>query len=113
MLKLFFLLNFIDCWSHTSTSLSSSQATLMAEDSPSPEAIGDDWHLLKVDDNLQLFRSIELPWDMLNVEKELLKSNMEPVTNTAKRWATAQVHIRVSEPKAVAKKLCVPARGGS
>ncbi|CDP09781.1 unnamed protein product [Coffea canephora] len=48
---------------------------------------------IKVDDDLkQLFRGIELPRDMLDIEKDLQKNGMKPATNTAKRRAMAQVH---------------------
>lgn len=47
---------------------------------------------IKVDDDLKLlFRSIELPRDMLDIEKDLQKNGMKPATNTAKRRAAAQV----------------------
>ncbi|KAK9149952.1 hypothetical protein Syun_008261 [Stephania yunnanensis] len=49
--------------------------------------------VIKVDDDLkQLFRGIELPRDMLDIEKDLQKNGMKPATNTAKRRAMAQVH---------------------
>ncbi|RWW44837.1 hypothetical protein BHE74_00049365, partial [Ensete ventricosum] len=49
--------------------------------------------MIKVDDDLkQLFRGIELPRDMVDIEKELQKNGMKPATNTAKRRAMAQVH---------------------
>ncbi|XP_010261945.1 PREDICTED: general transcription factor IIE subunit 2-like [Nelumbo nucifera] len=48
---------------------------------------------IKVDDDLkQLFRGIELPRDMVDIEKDLQKNGMKPATNTAKRRAMAQVH---------------------
>ncbi|XVF52855.1 hypothetical protein PTKIN_Ptkin05aG0052200 [Pterospermum kingtungense] len=48
--------------------------------------------LRNVDDDLkELFRSIELPRDMLDIEKDLLKNGMKPATNTAKRRAAAQM----------------------
>ena len=48
---------------------------------------------IKVDDDLKLlFRSIELPRDMIDIEKDLQKNGMKPATNTAKRRAAAQVH---------------------
>ncbi|KAK9152570.1 hypothetical protein Sjap_000050 [Stephania japonica] len=49
--------------------------------------------VIKVDDDLkQLFRGIELPRDMIDIEKDLQKNGMKPATNTAKRRAMAQVH---------------------
>ncbi|XP_020080917.1 general transcription factor IIE subunit 2-like isoform X2 [Ananas comosus] len=55
---------------------------------------------LKVDDELKLlFRSIELPRDMVDIEKELQKNGMKPATNTAQRRAMAQVHGITSKPK--------------
>lgn len=49
--------------------------------------------IIKVDDDLkQLFRSIELPRDMVDIERDLQKNGMKPATNTAKRRAAAQVH---------------------
>nr|GMC70692.1 general transcription factor IIE subunit 2-like [Ipomoea batatas] len=60
---------------------------------------------IKVDDELkQLFRGIELPRDMLDIEKELQKNGMKPATNTAKRRAMAQVHGISSKPKTKKKK---------
>ncbi|CAK9324144.1 unnamed protein product [Citrullus colocynthis] len=59
---------------------------------------------IKVDDDLkQLFRDIELPRDMLDVEKDLQKNGMKPATNTAKRRANAQ-HVASSKPKPKKKK---------
>ncbi|XP_057510205.1 uncharacterized protein LOC130792681 [Actinidia eriantha] len=60
---------------------------------------------IKVDDDLrQLFRGIELPRDMLDIEKDLQKNGMKPATNTAKRRAMAQVHGIGSKPKSKKKK---------
>ncbi|EPS67610.1 hypothetical protein M569_07158, partial [Genlisea aurea] len=56
--------------------------------------------VIKVDDDLkQLFRGIELPRDMLDIEKDLQKNGMKPATNTAKRKATAQVNGIPPKPK--------------
>lgn len=61
--------------------------------------------VIKVDDDLkQLFRSIELPRDMVDIEKDLQKNGMKPATNTAKRRAMAQVHGLPSKPKKAKKK---------
>lgn len=62
--------------------------------------------LIKVDDDLkQLFRGIELPRDMVDIEKDLQKNGMKPATNTARRKATAQVHgIAPSKPKPKKKR---------
>lgn len=47
---------------------------------------------IRVDDDIkQLFRSIELPSDMLDIEKDLAKHGMKPATNTAERRAAAQI----------------------
>ncbi|KAJ4951597.1 hypothetical protein NE237_028429 [Protea cynaroides] len=55
---------------------------------------------IKVDDDLKLlFRGIELPRDMVDIEKDLQKNGMKPATNTAKRRAMAQVHGAASKPK--------------
>lgn len=60
---------------------------------------------IKVDDELkQLFRGIELPRDMLDIEKDLQKNGMKPATNTAKRRAAAQVQGMSSKPKQKKKK---------
>ncbi|KAF3632461.1 heat shock transcription factor HSF29 family protein [Capsicum annuum] len=60
---------------------------------------------IKVDDDLkQLFRGIELPRDMLDIEKDLQKNGMKPATNTAKRRAMAQVHGIAPKPKTKKKK---------
>ena len=54
---------------------------------------------IKVDDDLkQFFWSIELPCDMLDIEKDLQKNGMKHATNTAKRRAMAQVHGIASKP---------------
>ncbi|XP_020575135.1 transcription initiation factor IIE subunit beta-like [Phalaenopsis equestris] len=56
--------------------------------------------VIKVDDDLkQLFRGVELPRDMVDIERDLLKNGMKPATNTAKRRAEAQVHGIPSKPK--------------
>ncbi|KAF2297770.1 hypothetical protein GH714_002680 [Hevea brasiliensis] len=61
--------------------------------------------VIKVDDDLkQLFRGIELPRDMLDIEKDLQKNGMKPATNTAKRRAAAQVQGISSKPKIKKKK---------
>ncbi|KAM7253904.1 hypothetical protein ACFE04_031586 [Oxalis oulophora] len=55
---------------------------------------------IKVDDDLkQLFRSIELPRDMLDIEKDLQKNGMKPATNTTKRRAAAQIQGITNKPK--------------
>lgn len=60
---------------------------------------------IKVDDDLkQLFRGIELPRDMIDIEKDLQKNGMKPATNTAKRRAMAQVHGIGPKPKPKKKK---------
>ncbi|KAI0497576.1 hypothetical protein KFK09_020807 [Dendrobium nobile] len=56
--------------------------------------------VIKVDDDLkQLFRGIELPRDMADIEKDLQKNGMKPATNTAERRAAAQVYGIPSKPK--------------
>ncbi|XP_051150949.1 uncharacterized protein LOC127265263 [Andrographis paniculata] len=61
--------------------------------------------VIKVDDELkQLFRGIELPRDMLDIEKDLQKNGMKPATNTAKRRAMANVHGIAPKPKTKKKK---------
>nr|CAB3467420.1 unnamed protein product [Digitaria exilis] len=58
---------------------------------------------IKVDDDLkQLFLGIELPRDMVDIEKELQKNGIKPMTNTAKRRAAAQIN--GVKPKAKPKK---------
>ncbi|CAK9141858.1 unnamed protein product [Ilex paraguariensis] len=60
---------------------------------------------IKVDDDLKLlFRSIELPRDMIDIEKDLQKNGMKPATNTAKRRAAAQVHGITTKGKPKKKK---------
>ncbi|CAI8619381.1 unnamed protein product [Vicia faba] len=60
---------------------------------------------IKVDDDLkQLFRSIELPRDMIDIEKDLQKNGMKPATNTAKRRSAAQIDGPSSKPKPKKKK---------
>ncbi|KAE8690076.1 omega-amidase NIT2-A-like [Hibiscus syriacus] len=56
--------------------------------------------IMEVDDEIKRqFRSIELPRDMLDIEKDLQKNGMEPATNTAKRRAAAQVQGISFKPK--------------
>nr|AFK37907.1 unknown [Medicago truncatula] len=60
---------------------------------------------IKVDDDLkQLFRSIELPRDMIDIEKDLQKNGMKPATNTAKRRSAAQIDGVSSKPKSNFRK---------
>ncbi|XP_031504997.1 uncharacterized protein LOC116267429 [Nymphaea colorata] len=48
--------------------------------------------VMKVDDDIkQLFRGIDMPRDMIDIEKDLLKNGMKPATNTAERKKVAQV----------------------
>lgn len=61
--------------------------------------------VVKVDDEMkQLFRRIEVPRDMIDIEKELQRNGMKPATNTAKRRATAQVQGVPSKPKQKKKR---------
>ncbi|GFQ01332.1 general transcription factor iie subunit 2 [Phtheirospermum japonicum] len=61
--------------------------------------------IIKVDDDLKLlFRGIELPRDMLDIERDLQKNGMRPATNTAKRRAMAQVDGIPQKPKTKKKK---------
>ncbi|XP_076885933.1 transcription initiation factor IIE subunit beta-like [Bidens hawaiensis] len=57
---------------------------------------------IKVDD--ELFRSIELPRDMLDIERDLQKNGMKPATNTAKRRVMAQNGNILNKPKQKKKK---------
>ncbi|KAL3647187.1 hypothetical protein CASFOL_008155 [Castilleja foliolosa] len=60
---------------------------------------------IKVDDDLKLlFRGIELPLDMIDIERDLQKNGMKPATNTAKRRAMAQVDGIPQKPKTKKKK---------
>ncbi|XP_058107447.1 uncharacterized protein LOC131251020 [Magnolia sinica] len=61
---------------------------------------------IKVDDDLKLlFRGIELPRDMVDIEKDLQKNGMKPATNTARRKSLAQVHgVTPSKPKTKKKR---------
>ncbi|XP_030551624.1 general transcription factor IIE subunit 2-like [Rhodamnia argentea] len=60
---------------------------------------------IKVDDDLkQLFRSIELPRDMIDIEKDLQKNGMKPSTNTTQRRLAAQIHGISQKPKLKKKK---------
>ncbi|KAJ1298563.1 hypothetical protein BS78_01G462900 [Paspalum vaginatum] len=61
------------------------------------------WRITVDDDLKQQFRDIELPRDMLDIEKELKKSGEKPFTDTAKRRALAQMTGAVA-PKAKGKK---------
>ncbi|KAL3645401.1 hypothetical protein CASFOL_010581 [Castilleja foliolosa] len=61
--------------------------------------------IFKVDDDLKLlFREIELPRDMIDIERDLQKNGMRPATNTAKRRAMAQVDGIPQKPKTKKKK---------
>ncbi|KAK4261917.1 hypothetical protein QN277_004852 [Acacia crassicarpa] len=60
---------------------------------------------IKVDDDIkQLFRGIELPRDMIDIEKDLQKNGMKPATNTAKRRSAAQIQGISSKVKPKKKK---------
>ncbi|KAI9117954.1 hypothetical protein K1719_011096 [Acacia pycnantha] len=60
---------------------------------------------IKVDDDLkQLFRGIELPTDMLDVERDLQKNGMKLATNTEKRRSAAPIPGISTKPKARKKK---------
>ncbi|CAI9089710.1 OLC1v1024330C1 [Oldenlandia corymbosa var. corymbosa] len=60
---------------------------------------------IKVDDDLKLlFRGIESPREMLDIEKDLQKNGMKPATNTAKRRVMAQVHGISNKPKTKKKQ---------
>lgn len=60
---------------------------------------------IKVDDDLkQVFRGIELPRDMIDIERDLQKNGMKPATNTAKRRSAAQMEGISSKPKPKKKK---------
>ncbi|KAK7366779.1 hypothetical protein VNO80_08776 [Phaseolus coccineus] len=60
---------------------------------------------MKVDDDLkQLFRGIELPRDMIDIERDLQKNGMKPATNTAKRRSAAQMEGISTKPKPKKKK---------
>lgn len=66
---------------------------------------------IKVDDELkQLFRAIELPRDMLDIERDLQKNGMKPATNTAKRRVMAQNGNVTSKPKQKKKKTEISKR---
>ncbi|KAK4570876.1 hypothetical protein RGQ29_029652 [Quercus rubra] len=55
---------------------------------------------IKVDDDLkQLFLGIELPRDMIDIERDLQKNGMKPATNTAQRRASSEVQGMSSKPK--------------
>ncbi|KAL9404404.1 hypothetical protein Peur_001376 [Populus x canadensis] len=61
--------------------------------------------IIKVDDDLRkLFRGIELPRDMVDIEKYLQMNGMMPASNTAKRREAAQVKGFFSEKKIKNKK---------
>lgn len=65
----------------------------------------------KVDDDLKLlFRETELPRDMVDVEKELQKNGIKPMTNTAKRRAAAQIDGVKSKSKPKKKDLKITKR---
>ncbi|KAL1205302.1 hypothetical protein V5N11_011584 [Cardamine amara subsp. amara] len=60
---------------------------------------------IQVDDDFKaLFRDIDIPSDMLDVEKELLKIGLKPATNTAERRAAEQIHGISNKPKDKKKK---------
>lgn len=60
---------------------------------------------IKVDEDVkQLYREIELPKDMVDIEKDLQKTGMKPATNTAKRKAAMQVQGAQSKQKQKKKR---------
>ncbi|MCL7027407.1 hypothetical protein MKW94_012395 [Papaver nudicaule] len=60
---------------------------------------------IKVDADLKvLFRGIDLPHDMIDIEKDLQKNGMKPATNTAMRRTMAQLVDGTGNPKPKAKK---------
>ena len=60
---------------------------------------------IKLDADLkQLYREIELPRDMIDIEKELLKNGHKPATDTTKRRAVAQISGQPKKPKAKKKQ---------
>ncbi|KAK3410347.1 hypothetical protein EUGRSUZ_J02343 [Eucalyptus grandis] len=50
-------------------------------------------------DPKQLFRSIELPRDMIDIENDLQENRMKPSTNTTQRRLAAQIHGTSQKPK--------------
>ncbi|PUZ42584.1 hypothetical protein GQ55_9G594100 [Panicum hallii var. hallii] len=58
----------------------------------------------------QLFRGIELPRDMLDIEKELKKIDEKPSTDTAKRRALAEISGAASKSKARKKQRGITSR---
>ena len=44
------------------------------------------------EDVKQLYKTIDLPWDMLDIEKDLHKAGEKTQTNTAKRREQAPIH---------------------
>ncbi|CAN6442578.1 unnamed protein product [Victoria cruziana] len=61
--------------------------------------------IIKVDDDLkQLFRGIELPRDMVDIEKDLQKNGMKPATNTAIRKEKAEMQGFKPKPKEKKKR---------
>ncbi|KAM3198274.1 hypothetical protein ACQJBY_073430 [Aegilops geniculata] len=60
---------------------------------------------MEVDAELKkMFHDIKLPQDMLDIEKELRKNGEKPATDTAKRRAAEQIHVRQPEPEKARKK---------
>nr|TKV97911.1 hypothetical protein SEVIR_9G525400v2 [Setaria viridis] len=60
---------------------------------------------ITIDNDLkQLYREIELPRDMLDIEKELKKGGEKPLTDTVNRRALAQIHGAASKSKARKKQ---------
>ncbi|KAL6660205.1 hypothetical protein ACP70R_002327 [Stipagrostis hirtigluma subsp. patula] len=62
------------------------------------------------DDLKQLYREIELPRDMLDIEKELRKIGEKPATDTAKRRAAAQILGAPPKPKSKKKQRGITSR---
>ncbi|CAM8980268.1 unnamed protein product [Rhodiola kirilowii] len=79
---------------------------LLCEDSKEEIAYPNDPRVvIKPDDDLKVFfRSIELPRDFLDIEKDLTKNGMKPVSNTAQRRAKAQNSGLPAKPKTKKKK---------
>ncbi|OEL26150.1 hypothetical protein BAE44_0012829 [Dichanthelium oligosanthes] len=62
------------------------------------------WRITVDNDLKQLYREVELPRDMLDIEKELKKIGEKPLTDTAKRRALAEISGAASKSKARKKQ---------
>ncbi|KAK7851671.1 general transcription factor iie subunit 2 [Quercus suber] len=98
-------------WGIAVIDLKDAYPTVM-EDLQALKAAGQIWLLSNFDsqediaypNDPRLFLGIELPRDMIDIERDLQKNGMKPATNTAQRRASSEVQGMSSKPKPKKKK---------